>query len=64
MSLSHLRMSTETPFLREKKFIIGLDCSQSPIFSWDCLETDIARLTVNDGHLDFQMYRGGGSREL
>ena len=21
---------------------------------------DVARLTVNDGHLDFQMYRGGG----
>ena len=20
---------------------------------------DVARLTVNDGHLDFQMYRGG-----
>ena len=34
-----------------------VDCSQSPIFSWDRL--DVARLTVNDGHLDFQMYRGG-----
>ena len=22
------------------------------------------RLTVNDGHLDFQMYRGGGRRGL
>ena len=21
---------------------------------------DVARLTFNDGHLDFQMYRGGG----
>ena len=25
---------------------------------------DVARLTVNDGHLDFQMYRGGGGRGL
>ena len=25
---------------------------------------DIARLTVNGGHLDFQMYRGGGRRGL
>ena len=33
-----------------------VDCSQSPIFSWD--RRDIARLTVNGGHLDFQMYRG------
>ena len=33
-----------------------LDCSQSPIFSWDRL--DIPRL------LDFQMYRGGGRRGL
>ena len=39
-----------------------LDCSQSPIFSRDRL--DIARLTVNDGHLNFQMYRGGGRRGL
>ena len=22
---------------------------------------DVARLTVNDGHLDFQMYRGAGA---
>ena len=39
-----------------------LDCSQSPIFSWD--RWDIARLTVNDGHLDFQIYRGDGRRGL
>ena len=31
-----------------------IDCSQSPIFSWD--RRDIARLTINGGHLDFQMY--------
>ena len=37
-----------------------VDCSQSPIFSWDCW--DIGRLTVNDGHLDFQMHRGGAWR--
>ena len=41
---------------------ILLDCSQSPIFSWD--RWDIARLTVNVGHLDFQMYRGSGRRGL
>ena len=40
------------------EYSLRLDCSQSPIFSWD--RWDIARLTVNDGHLDFQMYRGGG----
>ena len=34
----------------------------SPIFSWD--RRDIVRLTINGGHLDFQMYRGGGSRGL
>ena len=28
-----------------------IDCSQSPIFPWD--RRDIARLTVNGGHLDF-----------
>ena len=28
------------------------------IFPWD--RQDIARLTINDGHLDFQMYLGGG----
>ena len=38
--------------------VFSIDCSQSPIFSWD--RWDIARLTVNDGHLDFQMYRGSG----
>ena len=38
------------------------DCSQSPIFWWDC--RDIARLTINGSHLDFQMYRGGGRRGL
>ena len=30
---------------------ISLDCSQSPIFS--CDRGDMARLTVNVGHLDF-----------
>ena len=39
-----------------------IDCSQSPIFAWD--RRDIARFTVNGGHLDFQMYRGGGRRGL
>ena len=39
-----------------------IDCSQSPIFP--CDRRDRARLTVNGGHLDFQMYRGGGRREL
>ena len=39
-----------------------IDCSQSPIFSWH--RRDIARLTVNGGYLDFQMYRGGGRRGL
>ena len=39
-----------------------IDCSQSPIFAWD--RRDIARLTVNGGHLDFQMYQGGGRRGL
>ena len=32
----------------------------SPIFPSD--SRDIARLTVNGGHLDFQMYLGGGRR--
>ena len=41
---------------------LTIDCSQSPIFSWDCL--DIARLTDNGGHLDFQMYWEGGRRGL
>ena len=36
-----------------------LDCSQSPIFSWD--RRDIARLTVNDGCLKFQMYMNRSS---
>ena len=35
---------------------VAVDCSQSPIFSWD--RRDKARLTVNGGHLDFQMYQG------
>ena len=39
-----------------------LDCSQSRIFSRDC--RDIVRLTVDGGHLAFQMYRGGGCRVL
>ena len=39
-----------------------LDCSQSPIFWWG--HRDIARLTVNDCLLDFQMYRGGGRGRL
>ena len=39
-----------------------IDGSQSPTFSWD--RQDIARLTVNGGHLDFQMYRGSGRRGL
>ena len=30
----------------------ALDCSQSPIFPWD--RRDIASLTINGGHLDFQ----------
>ena len=33
------------------------DCSQTPIFPRD--SRYIARFTVNCGHLDFQMYRGG-----
>ena len=41
---------------------LKLDCSQSPIFS--CDRGDVARLTVNDGHLDFQMYRGDQRRGL
>ena len=36
-----------------------VDCSQYSIFSWD--RRDIARLIVNGGHLDFQMYWLGGS---
>ena len=42
--------------------LLQLDCSQSPIFSWD--RRNIARLTVNGGHLDFQMYRVCGRRGL
>ena len=37
-----------------------IDCSQSPILPWD--RRDIARLTMNSGRFDFQMYRGGGCR--
>ena len=33
-----------------------------PYFSGD--RRDMARLTINRGHLDFQMYRGGGRRGL
>ena len=33
-----------------------IDSSQSPIFPRD--RRDIARFTVNCGHLDFQMYQG------
>ena len=51
-----------TPFFPRSGAWSGLDCSQSPIFPWD--RWDIVRLTVNDGHLDFQMYRGGGRRGL
>ena len=40
----------------------GIVCSQSLIFSWD--RRNIVRLTVNGGHLDFQVYRGGGRRGL
>ena len=39
-------------------FYISVDCSQAPIFSWD--RRDKACLTVNGGHLDFQMYQGAG----
>ena len=39
-----------------------VDCSQSPIFP--CDRRDRARLTINGGHLDFYMYRGGGRRGL
>ena len=39
-----------------------LDCSPSPIFSWD--RRDIARLTLNGGHLDFQTHRGEERRGL
>ena len=42
--------------------IFVLDCSKSPIFSWD--RWDIARFTFNDGNLDFQMYQGGWRRGL
>ena len=47
------------PFLfgnqRQKiKVNYELDCSQSSIFPWD--SWDRARFTVNNGHLDFQMY--------
>ena len=45
-----------------KLVLVTVECPQSPIFSWD--RRDIARLTVNGGHLDFQMYRGGGRRGL
>ena len=41
---------------------IVIDCSQSPIFP--CDRRDRARLTINGGHLDFYMYRGGGRRGL
>ena len=32
MSLSHLRMSTETPLLREKEFIIGVSLRKLAVF--------------------------------
>ena len=37
-----------------------IDCSQPPIFP--CDRRDRARLTVDGGHFDFQMNRGGGAR--
>ena len=43
---------------RQNNERITLDCAQSPIFPWD--RQDIARLTINCGHLDFQMYLGAG----
>ena len=43
-------------FLHDIKIVPReIDCSQSPIFSWD--RRDRARLTINAGHLDFQSYR-------
>ena len=51
---------SESNFLARMLFLTGLDCSQSPIFP--CDRRDRARLTINGGHLDFQLYRGGGRR--
>ena len=42
------------PFSTDKP----LDCSQSPIFSWD--RWNIERLTINGGHLDFKCTEGVG----
>ena len=59
------RISAPVPFSFLKwriYFHAQLDCPQSPIFSWD--RRGIVRHTVNGGHLDFQMYRGGGRRGL
>ena len=51
---------SESNFLARMLFLTGLDCSQSPIFP--CDRRDRVRLTINGGHLDFQLYRGGGRR--
>ena len=48
------------PALEVPLYLPLIDCSQSPIFSWD--RRDIARLTVKCGHLD--LYRGVGRRVL
>ena len=40
-----------------------LDCSQSPIFFVRSPRYSASDLTVNGGHLDFQMYQGGGRRD-
>ena len=48
----HLRCDLHETYL----ILTTIDCSQSPIFPWD--RRDVARLTINVGHLDFQMYRG------
>ena len=42
--------------------LIMLNCSQSPTFPRD--RRDRARLTINGGHLDFQMYRVADARPL
>ena len=57
-------MEMEEGLIHQKKTIIAfhIDCSQSPIFP--CDRRDRARLTINGGHLDFYMYRGGGRRGL
>ena len=49
---------------RNAPLSFSVDCSQSPIFSLDRLDIHVARLTINNGHFNFQMYRGGGRRGL